>query len=368
MIKRIALLILVIVCFASCKSDYTYKIEGELTNLSDQTIYAVFENDNARLVDTVTCKKPGEFTLKEKKDGFNCVTLFFDGKSRYVTAYLEKGKTVSISGDARYPMGLKITGGKINNDLNDFRKKASKLIQMAAEINNQIYEKSATSSKETDLTAKVANINLQISEMAESYIKDHKNKQASVVLIERYFSNPEDTRKIDELLAMLDPKLKSFYLFTNLQQFSARAKRTAIGAEAPNFSVRNVYGRAVSIDSFPQRYLLMAFTAPWCDMCQTKDLELDKIAMKYPSKKLSILLISLDNDQKQVRNALKNDSIRWNLVTDSAGQATNLIDLYNVSALPRRFLIDEEGKIIQKADNGMEIRQTLERLLDKDTE
>ena len=70
--------------------------------------------------------------------------------------------------------------------------------------------------------------------------------------------------------------------------------------------------------------------------------------MKYPSKKLSILLISLDNDQKQVRNALKNDSIRWNLVTDSAGQATNLIDLYNVSALPRCFLIDEEVKKLRQ--------------------
>ena len=35
-----------------------------------------------------------------------------------------------------------------------------------------------------------------------------------------------------------------------------------------------------------------------------------------------------------------------------------------VSALPRCFLIDEEGKIILKTDNGVEIKQTLEKLME----
>lgn len=42
-----------------------------------------------------------------------------------------------------------------------------------------------------------------------------------------------------------------------------------------------------------------------------------------------------------------------------------LVDLYNVNALPRCFLIDEEGKIIMKTDNGVEIEQTLEKLVEK---
>ena len=42
-----------------------------------------------------------------------------------------------------------------------------------------------------------------------------------------------------------------------------------------------------------------------------------------------------------------------------------LIDLYNVSALPRCFLIDEEKRIIMKTDNEVEIRQTLEKLIEE---
>ena len=38
-----------------------------------------------------------------------------------------------------------------------------------------------------------------------------------------------------------------------------KAQRTSLGAEAPGFNVKNVYGHTVSLDSFPQRYLLLAF-------------------------------------------------------------------------------------------------------------
>ena len=64
------------------------------------------------------------------------------------------------------------------------------------------------------------------------------------------------------------------------------------------------------------------------------------------------------------RKVLAKDSIDWNLVTDSAGQAVMLFDLYNVNALPRCFLIDEEKKIILKTDNGIEVKQTLEKLIE----
>ena len=174
---------------------------------------------------------------------------------------------------------------------------------------------------------------------------------------------PDDTREMDELLAVLDPGLKDFYIVQDLEAYSARAQRTALGAEAPDFKVKNIYGLPISLDSFSNKYLLLAFTAPWCDMCQTEDLYLDRVAMKYPKEKLEMLLVSLDDKQDKVRQVLAKDSITWNLVTDSAGQATMLVDLYNVSALPLSFLIDEEGKIVLRTDNGIEIEQVLKELI-----
>jgi len=350
----------------SCGGDYIYRIEGKLTNLEDSVVYAVFEKEDYKVVDTAFCTKTGQFEIKQNEEGFRSVTIFFENRSRWITAYLEPGKKVSITGDALYPLLLQVKGGKINDDLSAVRKTLSPLLKELTDLSYQLNKKSRNTDEEMGVASQMANVNIQLSEKVMTYIKDHPDEEASVILIQMFFSQPDDTRKMDELLALLDPQLKSFFLVRELEQYSARAKRTALGAEAPGFSVENIYGDKVSLNSFPDRYLLLAFTAPWCDMCQTEDLYLDQVATKYPKEEVDILLISLDDTQGEVRQLINKDSIQWNLVTDSAGQATMLLDLYNVNALPRCFLIDEEGKILLKTENGMEIKQTLEKLLDEE--
>lgn len=365
MIKRLLLIVGIIVSLSSCGEDIAYQVEGKLTNLEDQTLYAVFENDEVKVIDSLTCETPGEFNIKRKEGDFQSVTLFFDGKTRWVTAYLEPGKKVTINGDARYPSLLQVKGGDINDKLASLRKEILPLLKEQADLIHILSTKNENSNtiEDTDVASRLTNVNHLLSEQAISFIKENPEEKASAILIQRYFAHPDDTRKMDELLAVLSPKLKDFYMVRKLEEFSARAKRTALGAEAPGFSVKNIYGKPVSLDSFPQKYLLLAFTAPWCDMCQTENLLLDEVVTKYPKDKLDLLLVSLDDQPAEVRKLLAKDSIPWNLVTDSAGQAAMLVDLYNVSALPRCFLIDEEGKIILKTDNGIEIKQTLENLM-----
>ena len=356
MIKRLLLILGVALFLSSCGKDVSYRIEGKLSNLEDETLYAVFENDNYKVVDTITCEKPGQFSLKRNEGDFNTVTIFFDNKKSWTTAYLMKGEKVTITGDALYPALLQVKGGRVNDQLNSFRKSVTPLLKEQADLIKILTNKSShtNTTEETDIPSRLTNVNHTLSERAMEYIQEHPDEEASAVLLQYYFMNPDDTRKMDELLAVLSPKLKDFYLIRKMQDYSMKAQRTSLGAEAPGFNVKNVYGHTVSLDSFPQRY-----------MCQTEDLFLDKVAMKYPKEKVDMLLISLDDDPQEVRKLLAKDSINWNLVTDSAGQATMLVDLYNVNALPRCFLIDEEGKIIMKTDNGVEIEQTLEKLVEK---
>lgn len=322
MIRRLLLVVGIIVSLSSCGGDIAYRIEGKLTNLEDQTLYAVFENEDIKVVDTVTCGKPGEFLIEKKQGDFREVTIFFADKMHWVTAYLEKGEKVTITGDADYPAMLRVKGGRINDRLSTIRKEMAPLLKEQADLIRQLNKKNRenlnSSIEEADMASRLANVNHLLSEEAAAAIKKYPDEEASVVLIQHYFNHPDDTRQMDELLAVLNPKLNDFYLVRKLQEYSTRAKRTALGAEAPGFNVKNIYGTPVS----------------------------------------------LDDDQAEVRKVLAKDSIGWNLVTDSAGQAAMLVDLYNVSALPRCFLIDEEGKIILKTDNGVEIKQTLEKLME----
>ena len=354
--------------FSSCDEGVAYQIKGKLDNLEDQTLYAVFENET-NAVDTVTCEKKGEFLIKRKEGEFKEVTIYFANRTRWITAYLEKGKNISINGDALYPALIRVKGGRINDKLTSMRKELTPLLEERTDLRRKLREHRPLrdsvniSIQNVDLASRLANVNHQLEEKVAALVKKYPKEAASAVLIQTYFMRPDDTREMDELLAVLDPGLKDFYIVQDLEAYSARAQRTALGAEAPDFKVKNIYGLPISLDSFSNKYLLLAFTAPWCDMCQTEDLYLDRVAMKYPKEKLEMLLVSLDDKQDKVRQVLAKDSITWNLVTDSAGQATMLVDLYNVSALPLSFLIDEEGKIVLRTDNGIEIEQVLKELI-----
>ncbi len=344
-----------------------YRIEGKLDNLDDPTVYIVFESEDYNVIDTVVCEKPGQFKTEKDLTGFSQATLFFENRSVWFTVYLEPGIKVTITGDIDYPTMLQAKGGRINNELTSFWKKQTSLLKEQADLTTRINRSNGTNSTDgNDLSSRLTNVTHQLEEQIIEYIQNNPQEEASVVLIQTYFTNPDDTRKLDELLITLDPTLKDFYIVKELEQYSARAKRTALGAEAPNFSVKNVNGIVMNLDTFAHKYLLLTFTAPWCDMCQTEDLYLDKIEKKYAKEDLRQLIVSLDDDMQGVKDLLKYDSIPWNLVTDSAGQATMLVDLYNVSALPRCFLIDENGKIILKTENGVEVVQTLEKIINND--
>ena len=95
---------------SSCGKDYVYRIEGELSNLEDQTVYAVFEKDNYKVVDTVACTNPGSSRSIKMKRVSIVLTIFFADKEHWVTAYLEPGETVKITGDANSPLLLQVKG------------------------------------------------------------------------------------------------------------------------------------------------------------------------------------------------------------------------------------------------------------------
>lgn len=365
MLRNCFLTFVTFLCLISCGSGVGYKIEGKLTNLKDPWVYIVYEGSGDNLMDSIECTPDGKFKFTRTQEGFNSATLFFEKKTKHTTLFLESENKISINGDMNYPLLFQIKGGKINEELSAFYKKISPLVKEQADLSEMLYLKEENAIGDTDLTSKLRNVNHQIEESVLAYICDNPQKESAAVLLHSYFLIPDDVRKLDELLAVLDPQLNDFYLVKDMVEYSLRAKRTAIGAEAPDFSVKNVYGKPLTLDSLSSNYKLLAFIAPWCEMCQTDMLSLDKVASKYKKEDLDILLISLDNDHSGVRDLLKKDTIKWNLVTDSANQAAMLLDLYNVSALPRCFLIDEDDKIILKTDNGVEISQTLGNLIDK---
>ena len=360
--KQLLYIFSIIILLFSCNSGNVYHIEGRLSNTNNTTIYIVYESSEGNTVDTVICNEQGSFSVyHEPNDNLQVATFYYNNREKWFSVYPEAGKPVQIKGDANYPQLIQVKGGRTNNKLSEFKKKATVLLKESAELSDSRDERASNGENAPQL----ANINHELRRIAQDFIRKNPKEEASSVLISKYFTDPDDIEQTEELLNLLSPDLNDYYIVKNLRAQVEKAKTTMVGVKAPQFKVTNIYGQTLTPDTFLNKYYILAFTALWCDMCQTEMMMLDDIVTEHSKDSIQILLISLDDEITEVRNIIRKDSIQWNLVTDSAGQAINLFETYNVSSLPKCYLIDKDGVIKLKTTNGMELKQTVDEILMK---
>lgn len=366
MSKKLLYLFSLIYLLTACGGGTGYQIEGKLTNIGDESVYAVFESPGRKLVDTIFFDKPGVFKIFQKESEYQLLTIFYNKKQSWIPIYLEPGVKITVSGDALFPELLQVKGGEVNDKLSEFKKSAASLLKERGILLNSLDspENNPAPNAESDMLARLRNVNHEIREQAAAFVNKHPGEKASAVLIQDYFADADNPRKMDELLAVLDPKIDDFYLVKELKQLSEKAQRTVVGASAPPFSIHDLRGNPVLLDSLPKSFLLLTFTAPWCEICQSEEVLLDEIAKKYTADQLQLMMIALEEDAEETKGFVKGDTLRWTLVSDIQGEATSMIELYNVSALPRCFLIDQDRKIVLKTESGVEIKKKLEELID----
>ncbi|MDR2472670.1 MAG: AhpC/TSA family protein [Tannerella sp.] len=346
---------IVTLLLSSCISEDKYIIEGRMSNLESTTLYVVYEGYDNNAVDTLECNEKGHFHIsRETGDEISEINIYYNDKKNVITVYPSSGKTVEIDGDAHYPRLTEIKGGEVNNKLTQFKMKAAALLKEQTDIENN------TSGS---MTPQLVNVQHEIRRLARNFIIDNPKEEASVILISEYFSRPEDIPQATELLAVLAPELKDNATVKTLKAEIEQAKTTIAGAKAPWFSVMNIDGTAISPASFINKYWIIAFTASWCDMCRTEVLMLDRISTEHSRDSLDILLVSLDDNAKDLREMMKSDTLKWNLVCDSAGQAIDIFEKYNVNYMPDCYMIDKDGIIRLRTANGTELKNTVDELM-----
>jgi peroxiredoxin len=349
-----------VILLAACKGKVAYQVKINLDNLPEQTLYVVFESADMKVIDTLAYDGKEKCVINQTAEGFRTLSLYYNDQTQWITVYLEPYVKVTVTGDARYPQLAEIKGGEINEMLSLFRKGVAPLLKEQVDLVRNNFEKGKTAN---DNTSRLANINHELHVQAEAFIRKHPDKKVSAILIEHYFSDPENPLFTDELLSVLDEQLDDYHVVKDIKAFTRKAKRTIVGAKAPDFSVRDIYGKTYNTSSFDNHCYILAFVSMWEDMCHTKDLFLDELLKMFPEGSVGVVLICLDENPETIRKATAKDTLRWNVAADSAGQAIEMIDTYNVSSIPMCYLIDGMGNIVLKTDNGIELKRKLDELI-----
>lgn len=140
------------------------------------------------------------------------------------------------------------------------------------------------------------------------------------------------------------------------------------GETAPEFSLRDINGKAVSLSDYKGKVVLVNFWATWCGPCKLEMPHLDKMDREFQDKGFEVVSISTDDARaaSKVKPLIKRGGYGFTVLLD---KDTAVVSKYNpAKTLPYNVLIDRSGgihKVFQGYNPGdeVELRKEVEALL-----
>jgi thiol-disulfide isomerase/thioredoxin len=114
---------------------------------------------------------------------------------------------------------------------------------------------------------------------------------------------------------------------------------------APEFAVKGMDGKTVSLAAAKGKVVLLNFWATWCGPCRMEVPDLVELQTKYKDRLQVIGLVVDDTDEEAVRAFAKRYAINYPIAMATDEMR---IRFGGVPALPTSFIIDAQGRIMQK--------------------
>jgi thiol-disulfide isomerase/thioredoxin len=168
-------------------------------------------------------------------------------------------------------------------------------------------------------------------------------------------------KKAEEIYAKLGSALQSNPEVVNFYKSLQKAKHSDYGKDFPKFILPSIDSALFSSDRLKGKYVLIDFWASWCGPCRDESPFLKQAYSKYKHKGFEIVGISIDNNKNAWIKAINKDGLTWTNLVDASG---TFAEEMNVSAIPRNFLINPEGKIIASGLRDIQLIKQLNKIFD----
>ena len=138
-------------------------------------------------------------------------------------------------------------------------------------------------------------------------------------------------------------KLFTILAFSTIFTLSATAQ-VKEGDNAPNFTLKNLDGKEISLSQFRGKHVLINFWATWCGPCKIEMPSLEALYERFKDRNFVLLAISNDMfGANIVKPFVKAHNINFPVLLDQRLKVSNA---FGVVSLPTTFMIDPQGKII----------------------
>ena len=144
------------------------------------------------------------------------------------------------------------------------------------------------------------------------------------------------------------------------------AAKVAIGAIAPDLAFPDPDGKVRKLSDLRGKVVLLDFWASWCGPCRRENPNVTNIYSKYHDKGFEVFSVSLDSDAASWKRAIEADKLVWpNHVSDLKKWQSQAAAIYGVRSIPSTFLLDKEGRIVQRDLRGADLEKAVKQLVEQ---
>lgn len=131
-------------------------------------------------------------------------------------------------------------------------------------------------------------------------------------------------------------------------QTSTENNTNASATALPSFSVQDINGQQVNLQSFKGKKVFVNLWASWCPPCRREMPSIQKLYQSVDTDKVAFVLLSLDDHFDKAKKFISQQKLKLPIYYP----AENLPELFNVQGIPSTFIFDESGKLVKRIDGG----------------
>ena len=196
---------------------------------------------------------------------------------------------------------------------------------------------------------------------AKIYLELFQNIDRGTAILKEIEMHYPDTKFADQAADLISEAAQIQFQDEQLKEQMAKFPT---GQPLPDFDLKDLDGKPISIGRLKGKVVLLDFWATWCEPCMVEMPNVIATYQKHHGEGLEIIGVTSDDDRHELNAFLqKQKGVAWPQYFDGKGSDNEIAAKYGVNLIPFAVLLDRDGKVIATSLRGPKLEEAVVKAL-----